>query len=178
EQLQTFAEKTQIPVTTTLMGIGGFSATHPLWLGMPGMHGTYAANHALLDCDLLIGIGNRFDDRVTMGRIDKFATKEKIIHIDIEPAEIGNNVDTYVPIVGDIKNVLEEANPIAKKAQSDEWLKQIAEWKEQYPLKYKETEDELKPQWVIELLSETTKGEAIISTDVGQHQMWVAQYYQ
>lgn len=178
EQLQTFAEKTQIPVTTTLMGIGGFSATHPLWLGMPGMHGTYAANHALLECDLLIGIGNRFDDRVTMGRIDKFATKAKIIHIDIDPAEIGKNVDTYVPIVGDIKNVLEEANPIAKKAQSDEWLKQIAEWKEQYPLKYKETEDELKPQWVIELLSETTKGEAIISTDVGQHQMWVAQYYQ
>lgn len=178
EQLQTFAEKTQIPVTTTLMGIGGFSATHPLWLGMPGMHGTYAANHALLECDLLIGIGNRFDDRVTMGRIDKFATKAKIIHIDIDPAEIGKNVDTYVPIVGDIKNVLEEANPIAKKAQSDEWLQQIKKWKEQYPLKYKETEDELKPQWVIELLSETTKGEAIISTDVGQHQMWVAQYYQ
>lgn len=178
EQLQTFAEKTQIPVTTTLMGIGGFPGTHPLWLGMPGMHGTYAANHALLECDLLIGIGNRFDDRVTMGRIDKFATKAKVIHIDIDPAEIGKNVATFIPIVGDVKNVLEEANQIAKKSQSDAWLKQIAEWKETYPLTYKDAENELKPQWVIEHLSETTKGEAIITTDVGQHQMWVAQYYQ
>lgn len=178
EQLQTFAEKTQIPVTTTLMGIGGFPGTHPLWLGMPGMHGTYAANHALLECDLLIGIGNRFDDRVTMGRIDKFATKAKVIHIDIDPAEIGKNVETFIPIVGDVKNVLEEANQIAKKSQSDAWLKQIAEWKETYPLTYKDAENELKPQWVIEHLSETTKGEAIITTDVGQHQMWVAQYYQ
>ena len=178
EQLQAFAEKTQIPVTTTLMGIGGFPATHPLWLGMPGMHGTYAANHALLECDLLIGIGNRFDDRVTMGRIDKFATKAKVIHIDIDPAEIGKNVDAYIPIVGDVKNVLTEANKVVKTSQSDEWLKQVAEWKKAYPLTYKKTEDELKPQWVIEHLSETTKGEAIITTDVGQHQMWVAQYYQ
>ena len=178
EQLQAFAEKTQIPVTTTLMGIGGFPATHPLWLGMPGMHGTYAANHALLECDLLIGIGNRFDDRVTMGRIDKFATKAKVIHIDIDPAEIGKNVDAYIPIVGDVKNVLTEVNKVVKTSQSDEWLKQVAEWKKAYPLTYKKTEDELKPQWVIEHLSETTKGEAIITTDVGQHQMWVAQYYQ
>lgn len=177
DELVRFAEATQIPVTTTLMGIGGFPGTHPLWLGMPGMHGTYAANHALIECDLLIGIGNRFDDRVTMGRIDKFATKAKIVHIDIDPAEIGKNMETFIPIVGDIKKVLEVANQEPSAAHSEEWLKQINVWKQTYPLQYRQEKEEIKPQWVISHLHETTKGEAIITTDVGQHQMWVAQYY-
>jgi acetolactate synthase-1/2/3 large subunit len=177
QELIAFAERAQIPVTTTLMGIGGFPGTHPLWLGMPGMHGTVAANRALLECDLLIGIGARFDDRVTMGRIDKFATGAKIVHIDIDPAEIGKNVDTYIPIVGDVKRVLEAALQDLPISQSDAWLEKLEELKQQYPLTYKQSDNTLKPQWVIQHLYETTGGDAIITTDVGQHQMWVAQYF-
>jgi acetolactate synthase I/II/III large subunit len=178
EELLEFVNKTNIPVTTTLLGSGGFPSAHRLWLGMLGMHGTYAANMAVQNADLIISIGSRFDDRITM-KLDAFAPNAKrIAHIDIDPAEIGKNVKTDIACVGDIKAVLTHANRKAKPAHSSEWINLTQDHKSKYPLRYNDSDSQLKPQFVIEMISETTGGDALITTDVGQHQMWTAQFYQ
>ncbi|HOJ77138.1 MAG TPA: biosynthetic-type acetolactate synthase large subunit [Bacillota bacterium] len=174
ELIKKLAEKMEIPVTTTLMGMTAFPSAHPLNLGMLGMHGTATANFAVCETDLLIAVGARFDDRVT-GKIDCFAPKATVIHIDIDPAEIGKNVKAEIPIVGDVKTVLETLLEKTETKQHPEWIVQIAKWKQAYPLTYEKSG--LKPQMVIEALNEITKGDAIICTEVGQHQMWTAQYY-
>jgi len=175
EELRELAIKAKIPVTTTLMGLGVFPETHPLSLKMLGMHGTQYANYAIMEADLLIAIGARFDDRVT-GKVEEFAPKAKIAHIDIDPSSIRKNVNVDIPVVGDVKNVLSELNKILQPGDTSEWLKQIEQWKKDYPLTYRENGN-LKPQYVIEQIYEVTKGKAIITTEVGQNQMWAAQFY-
>ncbi len=177
KELLELAELTGIPVTTTLLGLGAFPGTHPQFMGMLGMHGTRTANYAVSECDLLIAIGARFDDRVT-SKLDSFAVDAKVIHIDIDPAEIGKNVKVDVPIVGDVKSVLESLNKLVEKLDIEDWMDQIYRWRREYPLTYDESDaNGLKPQFILEKVFEVTRGEAIISTDVGQHQMWTALYY-
>ena len=183
EELTRFVNKLQLPITMTLMGLGAYPAKERLSLGMLGMHGTYRANMAVTHCDLLVAIGARFDDRVT-GKISEFAPNAKIIHIDIDPTSISKNVRVDVPIVGDVKNVLSKMNELVKddkgawKKERKGWLAQIAEWDKTHPMGYRqEKKGPIKPQYVIEKIAELTKGDAIITTEVGQNQMWTAQFF-
>jgi len=176
QELVALAETLMVPVTTTLMGLGAIPCDHPFNLGMLGMHGTRYANYAVTECDLLIGIGVRFDDRVT-GKLDTFAPHARIVHIDIDPAEIGKNKKVDIPIVGDVKSVLQDMlAKIQKKKAYDKWLSRIKGWKEKYPLSYKK-DGTLRPQFIVEQLSGLLKGDGIIVSEVGQNQMWTAQYY-
>ncbi|MEA3369425.1 MAG: biosynthetic-type acetolactate synthase large subunit [Candidatus Ratteibacteria bacterium] len=177
QELKEFVEKTRIPVTTTLLGLGGFPSNHKLSLGMLGMHGTQYANHAIMESDLIIAVGARFDDRVT-GRVKDFAPQAKIIHLDIDPTSISKNIKADIPIVGDVKRILAAMNKKIAPPSIEKWQKKIQDWKEKYPLTYKNDGQDIRPQYVIEQIYEATKGAAIITTEVGQNQMWAAQFYQ
>ncbi len=183
KELVEFATSDRFPVTCTLMGLGAFPAPHPQWLGMLGMHGTRTANYAMDEADLICCIGARFDDRIT-GKLSEFAPHAKFIHIDVDPAEISKTVPAHIPIVGDCRNVLvklvkeyralEGVDP----ARTDEWWQKIGAWQEKHPLGYTDSTDgEIKPQYMVQALYEATGGNAIVTSDVGQHQMWAAQYY-
>ena len=176
EELLMLAEKTQGPVTTTLLCLGGFPSDHPLSLGMPGMHGTRYANMAFTECDLIVAVGARFDDRVT-GKLDEFAPNARIAHIDLDPAAISKNVVVDIPVVGDAKRTLRRLNKLVERRERSEWNERIDAWKQEFPLVYEQSDDEIKPQYVVEQICEAAKGRAIIATEVGQHQMWAAQYY-
>ncbi len=183
EELTTFCRRLRLPVTMTLMGLGGFPGSDPLSLGMLGMHGTYRANMAVTDCDLLVSVGARFDDRVT-GKVDEFAAHAKKIHIDIDPTSIAKNVPVDVPIVGDVKTVLKKAlamldemDALDREKHMAPWLGQIEEWAGHHTMDYAQGEDEIKPQYVVEELRKVTGGDCIIATEVGQNQMWAAQYF-
>ncbi len=176
KELIEFVEKTKAPCTNTLMGLGGVPGTHPQFMGMLGMHGTVYANRAVHESDLLIAVGARFDDRVT-GDLTKFAPKAKVIHMDVDPSAISKNIKVDVPIVGDVKQILAELNKIVKPVDTAAWFAEIEQWKKESPLRYKDDDKEIRPQYAIQKLCEILGGDAIVTTDVGQHQMWAAQYY-
>jgi acetolactate synthase-1/2/3 large subunit len=181
-ELTELATADRFPVTCTVMGLGGFPAPHAHWLGMLGMHGTRAANYAMDEADLIIAIGARFDDRIT-GKLSEFAPRAKFIHIDIDPAEISKNVPAHIPIVGDAKNILPRLNAeyralAPEPGRLEEWWSRIGVWQERHPLGYADsTDSEIKPQYMVQALYEATGGDAIVTSDVGQHQMWTAQYF-
>src|SRR4051795_2839361 len=182
EQLRALAAADRFPVTSTLMGLGAFPAPHPQWLGMLGMHGTRAANYAMDEADLILAVGARFDDRIT-GKLSEFAPRAKFIHIDVDPAEISKNVPAHIPIVGDAKHILaklvtEYRAQEAERTRLDEWWQRIDGWRERHPLGYEDSTDaEIRPQRMVQALYEATGGDAIVTSDVGQHQMWAAQYW-
>jgi len=176
EQLIELAEKANLPVNTTLLALGVFPEDNERALGMLGMHGTVPANYAVHESDLLIAIGARFDDRIT-GKIDEFASQAQIIHIDIDPTSISKNIKVHIPVVGDAKNILTELIKHVSHVERKEWFEKIAVWKKKYSSLYDNTSDVVKPQYVVEQICEATKGEAIVTTEVGQNQMWAAQYY-
>jgi acetolactate synthase-1/2/3 large subunit len=182
EELTELATADKFPVTCTVMGLGAFPAPHEQWLGMLGMHGTRAANYAMDEADLIVAVGARFDDRIT-GKLDEFAPRAKFIHIDIDPAEISKNVPAHIPIVGDAKNIIPRLTAEYRaldtdSSRLDEWWSRIRAWRERHPLGYEDSKDsEIKPQYMVQALYEATGGDAIVSSDVGQHQMWTAQYF-
>ena len=175
-ELTEFARKTGIPVTTTVHGLGSFPEDDPLALRMLGMHGTHYANYSVQNSDCLIAVGARFDDRVT-GKVSLFAPKAKIIHIDIDPSSISKTIPVHIPIVGDVKHILRELARLMKRLDLTEWHQQIEEWKKKHPLKYDQSGKEIRQQYVIDKVGEITRHNAVITTGVGQHQMWTAQWY-
>jgi Thiamine pyrophosphate-requiring enzymes [acetolactate synthase, pyruvate dehydrogenase (cytochrome), glyoxylate carboligase, phosphonopyruvate decarboxylase] len=183
EELRKLVRSLNVPITHTLMGLGAYPASDPQFVGMLGMHGTYEANMAVQHCDVLVALGARFDDRVT-GNLAKFAPHAKIVHVDVDPSSISKNVRVDVPIVGDLQQVLTEMNQVLGELDAlndphamQAWWAQIAEWRKRDCLHYQQDDQIIKPQFVVQKLFELTGGDAIVTSDVGQHQMWAAQFY-